>query len=285
MKNTDSFINRNTGHDLLVEDTDLEKHVVSKNGYFDGEKIGLDPSWKYADQTVINSGKATMYLAENNRKNIVVGLNAGHGTKGGTRERTWCHPDHTAKVTEGTTETGAEMAVAVSIGMEFSDGTPEKEIDLREAQIVKDLLLSRGYDVLMVRDSEDVQLDNVARAVVCNNAADCHISIHWDGDGWNYDRGCHYWSVPDGLKHRDPVSSVWKESERLGESLIAGLRSSGNGILEPGKRDMDLTQTAYSTIPSVAIELGNQNSDHSDKKLLKTAKGLADGIDMYFGQK
>ena len=48
------------------------------------------------------------------------------------------------------------------------------------AQILKDKLLAAGYDVLMVRDVSDVQLDNVARTVICNNAADCHIALHWD---------------------------------------------------------------------------------------------------------
>ena len=30
---------------------------------------------------------------------------------------------------------------------------------------------------------------------------------------------------------------------------------------------IDLTQTSYSTIPSVDIELGNQCSDHNDSRL------------------
>lgn len=39
------------------------------------------------------------------------------------------------------------------------------------AQILRDKLLASGYDVLMLRDGEDVQLDNVARTVICNNVA------------------------------------------------------------------------------------------------------------------
>lgn len=48
------------------------------------------------------------------------------------------------------------------------------------AKVLKDKLLSAGYDVLMIRDGEDVQLDNIARSVIANNAADCHIALHWD---------------------------------------------------------------------------------------------------------
>ena len=41
---------------------------------------------------------------------------------------------------------------------------------------------------------------------------------------------------------------------------------------------IDLTQTSYSTIPSVDMELGNQASDHSDEALEKLADGLTAGV-------
>ena len=140
--------------------------------YEDGGQITLDPSWTYADHSKINSGAAVLYKAAENRKEIVVGVNAGHGTSGGTKVKTLCHPDGSAKVTGGTTAVGATEAVAVSSGMTFNDGTPESSVTLRMAQILKEKLLAAGYDVLMLRDGDDVQLDNVARTVICNNAAD-----------------------------------------------------------------------------------------------------------------
>ena len=48
------------------------------------------------------------------------------------------------------------------------------------ARILKDKLLAKGYDVLMIREGDDVQLDNIARTVIANNASDCHIALHWD---------------------------------------------------------------------------------------------------------
>ena len=54
------------------------------------------------------------------------------------------------------------MAVAVSGGMTFADGTAEAKVTLQMAKILKDRLLAEGYDVLMLRDGDDVQLDNVA---------------------------------------------------------------------------------------------------------------------------
>ena len=71
-------------------------------GYAKGkEKIYLDSSWKYADHARIISGYAVMYKAKKNRKDIVIAVNAGHGTKGGSSVKTLCHPDGSAKETAG----------------------------------------------------------------------------------------------------------------------------------------------------------------------------------------
>lgn len=252
--------------------------------YEDGGQITLDPSWTYADHSKINSGAAVLYKAADNRKEIVVGVNAGHGTSGGTKVKTLCHPDGSAKVTGGTTAAGATEAVAVSSGMTFQDGTPESSVTLKMAQILKEKLLAAGYDVLMLRDGDDVQLDNVARTVICNNAADCHIALHWDGDGLNYDKGCFYISVPDGLKSMEPVASHWSEHNALGAALVEGLRAQGAKINGGGSMSIDLTQTSYSTVPSVDMELGNACSDHSDSALELLGDGLVQGVNSYFGQ-
>ena len=269
--------------ETTVAETAAAEEIRSKNGYGDGELVGLNLAWKYAELSAIHSGSATMYLAASNRKNIIIGVNAGHGTSGGTDVKTWCHPDKTAKVTGGTTSAGATQAVAVSTGMSFTDGTPERAVTLKAAQMLKDILLVRGFDVLMLRDGDDVQLDNVARTVICNNAADCHIALHWDGDGLDYDKGCFYMSVPDGIKYLDNVAATWQTSEALGNSLIEGLQGQGCKIFGDGTMDMDLTQTAYSTVPSIDIELGNQSSDHNDATLQTLALGIADGVELFWG--
>ena len=250
--------------------------------YKNKQKIGLNSSWKYAKYAKITSGYAVFYRAKENRKEITIGVNAGHGTKGGGAVKTQCHPDGSPKVTGGTTAAGATTAMAVSGGMQFRDGTAESTVTLQMAKILKEKLLEEGYDVLMIRNQKDVQLDNVARTVICNNVADCHIALHWDGDGLSYDKGCFAITVPDGIKKMEPVASHWKEHEELGAALIKGLRKQNVKICGNGFQDVDLTQTSYSTVPSVDIELGNQSSDHSDKTLENLADGLVKGINQFF---
>lgn len=247
-------------------------------------EVGLNPSWKYADFSKINSGKAVLYKAEGSgRKGKVVCVNAGHGTSGGSGVKTMCHPDGTPKVTGGTTSAGATTAVAVSGGMQFADGTAEPKVTLAMAKVLREKLLARGYDVLMIRESDDVQLDNIARTVLANNMADCHIALHWDST--SSDKGAFYMSVPNVSSYRgmEPVASHWQEHHALGDQLIAGLKGAGVKIFSNGRMEMDLTQTSFSTIPSVDIELGDKASDHSAGTLDKLGTGLADGVDLFFG--
>lgn len=246
------------------------------------QTVSLDENWEFASASLIHTGTACIYKAAENRKDFIVGVNAGHGTEGGSSVRTYCHPDQTPKVTGGSTAEGSVTATACAIGMQFYDGTPERDVTLAEALILKDLLLDHGYDVLMIREEEDVQLDNIARTVLCNNLADCHIAIHWDGDGLDYDKGCFYMSVPEELKSMYPVSEMWEKDDLLGECLIQGLSTADCTIFGDGFMASDLTQTSYSTVPSVDIELGNAASDHSETVLRQLAGGLLAGIEQFY---
>lgn len=269
---------------LSVEEPKKQEVSRTISDSAEGSEIGLNAVWKYAGFAKITSGKAMLYRSQAaDCKGRTVCINAGHGTKGGASVKTQCHPDGTPKVTGGTTSAGATTAVAVSGGMQFSDGTPEAEVTLEMAKILKEKLLARGYDVLMIRESDDVQLDNIARTVIANNAADCHIALHWDSTA--KDKGAFYMSVPDVASYRnmEPVASNWQKHHALGDSLIAGLKGAGMKIFSNGTMAMDLTQTSYSTVPSVDIELGDKTSDHSQAALEKLGTGLADGVDKFFG--
>ena len=245
--------------------------------------IGLDMSWKYANQSAIHSGSAKLYKASANRKGITIAVNAGHGTKGGESKKTLSHPDGSPKSTGGTNGKGAVKSIAVSSGMTFNDGTSEASSTLQVALKLRDKLLQKGYNVLMIRESDDVQLDNVARTVIANTYSDAHVAIHYDST--TKDKGAFYMKVPNdnGYKSKEPVASTWQRSDQLGESLLSGLQQSGVKIWSSRRMEMDLTQTSYSSIPSIDIEVGDATTPHNDSDYEKTAEGLAIGIDQYFG--
>ncbi len=270
---------RKNGKDWLEMLTKVKK--LLPDGSWEEERVTLNPDWKYASFSKINSGSSLLYRAKQNRKNIVVAVNAGHGTRGGFLKKTFSHPDKSPKVTDGTTASGAVESIAVSDGMSFVDGRTEAEVTLRTARLLKNLLLKKGFDVLMIRDDTDTQLDNVARTVISNNCANIHVTIHYDLDRQNEDKGCFYCSIPEEIKYLPTVKKHWKESERLGDCLVQALEAKELKIYGDGKLDTDLTQTSYSTIPTVDIELGNQHTDTKTAALRKRAEALAEGIENF----
>lgn len=249
------------------------------------EKIIVwDSNWKYADASAIHSSTVTLYYGQPPSKGKIVCVNAGHGTIGGSDVKTLCHPDGSPKVTSGSTEKGATKATAVAYGTTMNDGTPEYKVTLKLAMELKKRLLDAGYHVLMIRETDDVQLDNIARTVIANQYADCHISLHYDST--KTDKGAFYMSVPNVESYRkmEPVASCWQEHNRLGESLIEGLKSNGIHIFSNGAMEMDLTQTSYSMIPSVDLEVGDRASDYKESTIIGLASGILSGVDIFFEQ-
>ena len=249
-------------------------------------QIEWNPAWEYAENSMIHTDPVTLYRASGGegaeRKDFVVAVNAGHGTPGGESVRTLCHPDGTPKVTGGSTAAGETTATAISAGTTMLDGSAEAEHTLSLAMILKEILLERGYDVLMLRENENTQLDNIARTVFANQNADCHLALHYDST--DFDKGAFFMSVPDTASYRamDPVASCWEKHEQLGACVVQGLSLAGIGVFEGGSMPMDLTQTSYSTIPSIDLEAGDRASDTSYEAQRAIAAGIADGIDLFW---
>ena len=242
---------------------------------------------EFAQYSVLNSGHATYYQPGQGGNGITICVNAGHGTAGGSNKKTQAHPDGTAKYISGTNAAGDKYSMAISSGTETASGVPEATINLRVSVLLASELLSRGYNVVMIRDNANQSpvLDNIARTVIANNTSDAHLALHFDGDGKAADKGCFYMSVPDiaAYKAMYPVSEHWQDHERLGKALVDGMVGRGVKKFSDGKIPNDLTQTSYSTIPSVDIEYGNQSTNYTEEHMKKIALGLADGVDAFFG--
>ena len=255
-----------------------------KNKYYSvwstcAEIIAWNSKWEFAGYSKIHTDAATLYFSTASKlKQKTVCVNAGHGTKGGESVKTYCHPDKSAKVTGGSTAQGAVKATSINGGTTLSDGTSEAKATLKLAMVVKKKLLKAGYNVLMVRESEDSQIDNIGRTVYANNNADYHIALHYDSSSAN--KGAFYISVPNNKSYRNmyPVSKNWKKHNKLGQNLIWGMKNAGVKIYGNGAMAIDLTQTSYSTIASVDLEVGDKRSDHSGKALNRIANGIVKGM-------
>ncbi|MCR5788796.1 MAG: SH3 domain-containing protein [Lachnospiraceae bacterium] len=248
------------------------------------EEIAFDETWEYAGNSRIHDGIARLYRSDaEDRKEITICVNAGHGTSNGADYKTLCHPDGSPKIVSGSTAAGATEATAIApFGVTMVTGELEAAATLKAAMVVKEELLKAGYDVLMIRETEDVPLDNIARTLIANNYADAHIALHYDYT--DTDKGIFYCSVPDeeSYKNMEPVKSCWELHEKLGKSLIYGLTEEGFAKWNSGALAMDLTQTSYSTIPSIDLEIGDTVTDYSYAALVRVAFGVTEGLNYFF---
>lgn len=164
---------------------------------------------------------------------------------------------------------------------------PEYKLTLRVAKKLSKILKAKGYQVYMVRTSNNVNISNKQRAVRANRSgADIYLRIHADASVSSGVRGA---SMLYPSTRNRYVSRLSKSSKRLSDCILkkyckkTGIKS--RGLIE---RD-DLTGTNWSKIPVTLIEMGfltNRSEDYFMQKPAnqsKMASGIAEGIDDYFG--
>ena len=272
----------------VYETTETQIDEIDSEELYTAEFVYLDMNAPFATYSVINDGFAVLYkLNKNvseNYKNKTVAVNAGHGTKNGSKFKTFSHPDFSPKVSSGTTATGEILSIAVSEGTNLDNGITEANANLIVAALLKEKLLDDGYSVLMIRENDDCRLDNIARTVIANENADVHIAIHFDST--DTDKGIFYITPQndENYLNMEPLKSNKDNIKKLGNAIIESFREMGEKIWkDKGTLQGDLTQLSYSTNASVDIELGDRKTDVTMERAEIFAEGIKNGINKYFG--
>ena len=164
---------------------------------------------------------------------------------------------------------------------------PEYKLTLKVAKKLKKELESRGYKVVMTRTKNNVNISNKQRALKLNKECDIAIRLHADGVTSSSVSGAS--ALYPTLKNPYLSDKISKKSKKLSNCILKAYCKK-TGIIKRGLsgRD-DLTGTNWSTIPVTLIELGfmtNRSDDlyMSSKDGIKAmVKGLANGVDKYFG--
>lgn len=166
-------------------------------------------------------------------------------------------------------------------------GKPEYVLVLEISNILKEKLESRGYKVIMTRDSHDVDISNKERADIANNSqSDLFLRIHADGSENKNVTGI---STLYPSPKNQYVSHLSKDSERIARLLVDEMSqitgAKNRGIIP---RD-DMSGINWSKVPVVIIENGFMTNPDEDVKLSsreyqeKLAEGMVIAIDKYFG--
>ena len=178
------------------------------------------------------------------------------------------------------------MKAKVSSGTQgVSTGIPEYKLTLAVSLLLKEELLARGYDVIMTRETHDIDISNIERAIIANEAkAAAFIRVHADSAESSSAKGvmtiC---QTPD-----NPYNSEWyEESKRLSELVLEEV------VAETGAKKRRVWETDtmtginWTTVPTTILEMGFMSNPEEDELMAteeyrkKIAIGVADAIDRY----
>lgn len=219
------------------------------------------------------SGEETAPTPETGGGRLVV-IDAGHQIKGNSEKE---------PIGPGATETKAKVTGGATGG---TTGQKEYELNLAVAFILRDELVARGYEVIMVRESNEVNISNSERAAVANNAgADAFIRIHANGSENSEASGTETLCQTA----QNPYNaSLYPAGRKLSECVLAGVVAQ-TGFKNRGVKETDtMSGINWCSVPTTIVEMGFLSNPTEDSLLFteeyrrKVAIGIADGLDSYF---
>ena len=162
--------------------------------------------------------------------------------------------DRKAKVSDGTSG--------------VATGSPESKLVLAVGLKLRDALEARGVKVVMTRTTQDVNISNIQRAQIANQAgADLFVRVHADGSDNAGAAGIHV-LYPVSIKGwTDDIAVASKKAASVAQSeLIAATGAKDRGI----DARSDMTGFNWSDVPVMLPEIGFMTNAAEDR-LLATA--------------
>ena len=167
-----------------------------------------------------------------------------------------------------------------------ASGLNEYELTLQVALKLQQALEEKGYQVLMVRTTHDVNISNSRRAEIANQAkADAFIRIHADGSE-NPDASGAMTICP--TKNNPYCSEIYKKSRKLSDAVIQGVAESTGAKIRGIWETDTMSGINWCKVPVTILEMGFMSNREEDLLMAqdsyqnKIVEGIVAGMEKFF---